>query len=83
MVGKRVFDELYVHLSALAECEATQAAAPNLKSALPALSLEGKPPNVIKFNLLTRRFSLLLYRDFDEAPSPELAASWMFSGSGA
>ena len=83
MVGKRVFDELYVHLSALAECEAIQAVAPNLESALPALCLEGKPPNVIKFNLLTRRFSLLLYRDFDEAPFPELAASWMFSGSSA
>lgn len=80
MVGKRVFDELYVHLSAMAECEATQSVSPHLLAKLPALQLEGESPNVIKFNLNSGRFSLLLYRDFDASPFPELAASWAFTG---
>lgn len=81
-IGKQVVDDLYVHLSAIdgldtAVQDRIAAARAMLGNALPF------NPNVVKLNLRTGRLSLLAYLDFDEAPFPELAASWSFSAAAA
>ncbi len=84
-IGKRVMDDLYLHVSALPALAPAQADQ-RLRIAqalqrLPAAGQPGQPlaPNVAKLNLRTARLSLLAYPDFDEAPFPALAASWVFS----
>ncbi len=81
-IGKQVMDDLYVHVSAIDGLDTTvqdriTAARAMLGNALPF------SPNVVKLNLRTGRLSLLAYLDFDEAPFPELAASWSFSAAAA
>jgi DNA phosphorothioation-associated putative methyltransferase len=76
-VGKRVLDELYIHLSAvrhLGDSQQVEAIAA-AQAAVPA----EHPyfPNVAKLNVRTGGLSLLCYRDFDSAPFPELQASWV------
>lgn len=80
LVGKRVFDDLYVHLSAVehlhdaAQRELIQAAAEMVGgNGVPA-------PNVAKVNTKSGRLTLLFYDRFEEAAFPVLAASWLFSG---
>ena len=78
MFGKRVVDDLYIHLDwigELADSEWRDA----IGSAL--VQIDGDPlgrPNVAKLNLRSRRLSLLLYPEFDSEPFPELMASWTF-----
>ncbi|WP_248320823.1 DNA phosphorothioation-associated putative methyltransferase [Caballeronia sp. Sq4a] len=78
-VGKRVHDELYIHLSAL---ESLQDDAQKLAIAK-AAEIVGRSgeltPNVAKINLRTGSFSLLSYPQFDEEPFPTLMASWRFA----
>jgi DNA phosphorothioation-associated putative methyltransferase len=78
MIGKRVFDELYVHVSAtshLADAEHRQ----RIELALEYLPRDQEfSANVAKINLRTGRLSLLAYQDFETAPFPELLASWSF-----
>lgn len=78
-IGKRVVDDLYVHVSALDHLEGTehQRRIADAMRRLPALS--GPTPSVVKLNLKTGRVSLLAYVDFDEDPFPELSASWAFA----
>ncbi|TDV37464.1 DNA phosphorothioation-associated putative methyltransferase [Paraburkholderia caballeronis] len=79
MVGKRVHDTLYIHLSAVDQLqEDTQKAIINqaVDTIGPA---DGLVPNVAKINLRTGSFSLLAYPDFDEEAFPTLRASWSFS----
>jgi hypothetical protein len=84
-LGKRVVDDLYLHLSALSALTPAQAEQrQRIEQALQRLPAAGQPgqphePNVAKLNLRTTRLSLLSYPDFDEAPFPTLSASWAFS----
>jgi DNA phosphorothioation-associated putative methyltransferase len=81
-IGKRVVDDLYVHLAALDYLEDLEQRR-RIEAALQHLSAPTQNiPSVAKLNLRTGRLSLLAYRDFDEDPFPKLAASWIFS-SGA
>jgi DNA phosphorothioation-associated putative methyltransferase len=78
-LGKRVVDELYVHLSALADLE-DEHLRTRIEAAVHFLGSESGPrPNVAKVNLRTGRLSLLSYPEFDEDPFPQLVASWTFS----
>jgi DNA phosphorothioation-associated putative methyltransferase len=81
-LGKRVVDDLYVHLSALGELDDAQLRN-RIEAAIGLLGDESRPsPNVAKVNLRTGRLSLLSYPEFDEDPFPQLVASWTFtSGS--
>ena len=78
MVGKRVVDDLYVHLEWIDELDE-----PAWRAVISdALSRIGNSafgrPNVAKINLRTGRLSLLFYPAFEEDPFPELMASWTF-----
>lgn len=77
MVGKRLLDDLYVHISAVGLCEHLPTWVSNIREHLP--TLEGRSPNVLKFNLVTYRYSLLLYPGFEAEPFPALLASWSYS----
>lgn len=78
-IGKRVVDDLYVHLSALGALEDVQLRA-RIEAAVEYLGAESRlGPNVAKANLRTGRVSLLSYPDFDEDPFPQLVASWTFA----
>jgi DNA phosphorothioation-associated putative methyltransferase len=81
-IGKRVVDDLYLHLSAVHTLNPTEQ---DRVAAACASLAPGQPytPNVVKLNLRNGRLSLLAYRDFDEDPFPELAASWTFSDASA
>ena len=82
-IGKRVVDDLYVHLSALDYLEDLEQRR-RIEAALQHLSAPAQHiPSVAKLNLRTGRLSLLAYRDFDEDPFPELEASWVFSPGSA
>ncbi|MFT3821693.1 MAG: DNA phosphorothioation-associated putative methyltransferase [Rubrivivax sp.] len=78
MVGKRVVDDLYIHLDWLDELSdanwrgAIANALAQVDGPVPAL------PNVAKLNLRRGGLSLLLYPEFDSTPFPELMASWTF-----
>jgi DNA phosphorothioation-associated putative methyltransferase len=78
-IGKRVGDELYIHLSAihlLADIEHRR----RIESAL-LLVQEGKDatPNVAKVNTRTGKLSLLAYPAFEQEPFPELQVAWTFA----
>lgn len=79
MIGKRVVDDLYVHLSALqhfADAEQRQRIEQALERLPPGQDVT---PNVAKLNLRSGRLSLLAYPEFEHEPFPELVASWAFS----
>ena len=77
-IGKRVMDELYVHISAI-QYLPEQEQIIRVHEALGFLPPGHEPtPNVIKINLRTGRLSLLAYTDFEMSPFPELVASWAF-----
>jgi len=78
-IGKKVIDDLYIHLSSLEELDNEPQ---RLRIAQAALCVHAQPglcPNVAKLNLRTGRLSLLAYLEFDDDPFPELAASWTFA----
>lgn len=78
-IGKRVFDDLYIHLSAteFIESDAHRSA---LQQALQRIPANGHiAPNVAKLNTKTGRLSLLAYSDFEIEPFPQLLASWSFA----
>lgn len=77
--GKKVVDELYIHLSAvedLQDVSARQAIEQAIRGLPPVIP---HPPNVAKFNTRTGRISLLSYPEFFDSPFPVLAASWVFA----
>lgn len=77
-VGKRVVDDLYIHISAVGLLELAEQRH-TIEQALRRLPpLERGAPNVAKLNLSNGRLSLLSYPDFDTSPFPELQASWVF-----
>ena len=78
-IGKRVVDDLYIHLSALEYLD-DPGHRRTIEEAAQRLPASGSvAPNVAKLNLRTGRLSLLAYPDFDEVAFPELAASWVFA----
>ena len=81
--GKKVVDELYIHLSAvedLQDVSARQAIEQAIRGLPPGIS---HPPNVAKFNTRTGRLSLLSYPEFFDSPFPVLTASWAFPAGAA
>lgn len=77
-LGKRVADELYVHLSVLTEVE-DEAIKSRIQAALDSMPLEiEEAPNVAKYNIRTGRVALLSYPRFFEDPFPSLSSSWVF-----
>lgn len=76
-IGKRVIDDLYLHLSALGQMP-DRSHREMIEAAVRRLPPSASAINVAKLNLRTGRISLLEYRDFETAPYPTLAASWSF-----
>ena len=82
-IGKRIGDELYVHVSALDRLTdfQQQLAIRETIALLPPVAAEAV--NVVKLNARTGRISLLEYASFDEDPFPVLTNSWTGSSAGA
>jgi DNA phosphorothioation-associated putative methyltransferase len=78
-IGKRVVDELYVHLSALQHIDSLEHRSRIEQAVQNVPPSDAPPPNVAKLNLRTGRLSLLAYPEFDSEPFPELVASWIFA----
>ena len=78
-IGKRVVDDLYIHLNAVNQLESADHRE-LIEAALQRVPANhAAAPNLAKLNLRTGRLSLLAYPDFDETPFPALSASWAFS----
>jgi DNA phosphorothioation-associated putative methyltransferase len=77
LIGKKVFDDLYVHASAVGdiEHEVHRSLIRCALDLLPADLLE--KVSVIKLNIKTGRITLLEYIDFDVDPFPTLGDSWL------
>lgn len=81
-VGKRILDDLYLHLSALQHLDRPQDRLA-VESALGRLGPQPvHRPNVAKLNVSNGRVSLLAYEEFGAAAFPELQASWTFEAEG-
>lgn len=80
-VGKRVFDDLYLHVSAIDTVQDENHKA--LIAAAFKTIPEGKTDsvNVIKINLRSGKISLLEYEPFEEAAFPTLLGSWVIEPS--
>ena len=78
-IGKRVVDDLYVHVDAIDQLENVEHRRGIIEAMGRVPASGGMVPNVAKLNLRTGRLSLLAYLDFHEDPFPELAASWAFA----
>jgi len=75
-IGKRVVDDIYLHISALPLLPSAQDRI-GLHEALAAAPSEAAAQaNVIKFNSKSGRVALLHYPEFEQAPFPVLRASW-------
>lgn len=78
-IGKKIGDDIYVHLSCLNEPD-FNLQRHRISAALNVITpASGIEPNVFKLNRKTDRLSLLSYAGFDEIPFPELVASWTFA----
>ena len=75
-IGKRVADDLYLHVSALYAC-LDPARLELVRKSLQHISTD-LAVNVLKFNERTKKMSLLAYEDFDDSPFPRLLTSWTF-----
>jgi hypothetical protein len=77
-IGKMVFDDLYLHVSALDHL-VMEEQRQRIRACLDRLPCDARESiNVAKLNLRTARVSLLEYQDFDEVAFPELMRSWSF-----
>jgi DNA phosphorothioation-associated putative methyltransferase len=74
--GKRVADDLYLHVSALSAC-LNAAQLELVHKSLQRISTD-LAVNVLKVNERTKKMSWLAYEDFDRCPFPRLLASWTF-----
>lgn len=78
-LGKRVVDDLYVHISIIDRIEDLELVS-RIREVAHRLALrEELVPNVAKVNLRSGHLSLLLYADFEEQAFPTLMASWTFA----
>lgn len=78
-IGKRVVDDLYIHLSSIEHLDDAEHRRTIEEAVKLVPTSSDQSPSVAKLNLRTGRLSLLAYADFDENPFPELAASWTFA----
>lgn len=76
ILGKRVADELYFHLSEIGSRPADEQR--RIGAALAQLDHATPAPNIVKVSVRSGRLSLLSYPHFDDEPFPALAASWTF-----
>ncbi|MEI8304081.1 MAG: DNA phosphorothioation-associated putative methyltransferase [Burkholderiales bacterium] len=78
-IGKRVGDELYVHLSSIRHVANPEHRC-RIESAVRLVpDSHQTAPNVAKINVRTGKLSLLAYSEFEHAPFPELQAAWTFA----
>ena len=75
-IGKRVVDDLYLHVSVLSAC-LDPARLELVRKSLQHISTD-LTVNVLKFNERTKKISWLAYENFDHAPFPRLLTSWTF-----
>jgi hypothetical protein len=76
-IGKKVFDDLYIHKSAI-DLLAEDSYKNLITSAISLLPLEIRGSiNVYKINTKTGRISLLEYTEFEAEPFPTLLSSWV------
>jgi hypothetical protein len=80
-IGKRVFDDLYLHVSAIETVrdEAHQALITAAFKCIP--EDQASVINVIKLNLRTGKISLLEYEPFEESAFPALQGGWVIEPS--
>lgn len=81
LIGKRVFDDLYLHVSAIetVQEEAHQALISAAFKCIP--EEKSSAINVVKLNLRSGRISLLEYEPFEESGFPTLLGSWVIEPS--
>ena len=81
LIGKRVFDDLYLHVSAIetVQEEAHQALISAAFKCIP--EEKSSAINVVKLNLRSGRISLLEYEPFEESAFPTLLGSWVIEPS--
>jgi DNA phosphorothioation-associated putative methyltransferase len=77
-VGKKVFEDYYLHISALRHLPAEEYRT-TVQAALGKLTeSEKRQVNVVKINLRSKRVSLLEYSSFDLDPFPVLVGGWIY-----
>ena len=81
LIGKRVFDDLYLHVSAIETLqeEAHQALISAAFKCIP--EEKSSAINVVKLNLRSGRISLLEYEPFEESAFPTLLGGWVIEPS--
>ena len=81
-LGKRVLDDLYVHIDYLYRVLEVSPYQELVQAALAAMKEEElKLCNVAKINLHQKRLSFLHYLNFDQDPFPTLNCSWVFDSA--
>lgn len=81
-IGKRVFDDLYIHMDYIHKVQEDESFRQLVQTALAAISEEDlKLCNVVKINPHRNRLSFLQYLSFDLDPFPTLNGSWIFDPS--
>ena len=80
-IGKKVFDDLYLHISAIKTVrdEAHQALITAAFKCIP--KDQASVINVVKLNLRTGKISLLEYEPFEESAFPALQGGWVIEPS--
>ena len=80
-IGKKVFDDLYLHVSAIDSVrdEAHQALITAAFKCIP--EDQASVINVVKLNLRTGKISLLEYEPFEESAFPALQGGWVIEPS--
>jgi DNA phosphorothioation-associated putative methyltransferase len=82
LVGKRVGDDLYVHVSAIERLAADEHSL-RLAEELAGLPVDVRGRvNVAKINIRSQRISWLEYLDFERDPFPALVTSWSAANGG-
>lgn len=81
LIGKRVFDDLYLHVSAI-ETVQEEAHKALISAAFKCIPEEkASAINVVKLNLRSGRISLLEYEPFEESAFPTLLGGWVIEPS--
>ena len=81
-IGKRVLDDVYIHIDYLYRVLEEPSYQQLVQAALAAMTKEDlKLCNVAKINLHRNRLSFLQYLNFEQDPFPTLNGSWVFDSS--
>ena len=76
-LGKRVFDDHYIHVSAIDHLDSEEQIDTIRRTIKKLDDADKRLVNVIKINVRSRRVSLLEYSNFDTEPYPILLSSWV------